>query len=153
MIEYTGEGHKRINGWLRRGGMPADPWAAARVRDLDAVLAKNPMQSETVLVRTVDLDAFRLAGGGDLARVVGVVRVERGYLSTTMYADGGRTKAYADPVRLIVRLPAGTPAAAVGELSVAGQGEVLLGRGLRYVLSDPAYDPGIGMWVVVMEIV
>jgi hypothetical protein len=118
------------------------------------VLAVNPLEQMTVLTRTVSLDAFGLSSGEDFAGIVGVFRVERGYVSTTRYPDRGWTKKCSDPVRLTVIAPAGTPAAAIEGISkVPGQGEILLGRGLRYTIVGSEYDGGLEMWRATIAIV
>ncbi|MGX9669933.1 VG15 protein [Mycobacterium sp. HM-7] len=153
VIGYTGQDHERINGWLRRESTKPDPWVQARIKDLDAVLAANPLPGRTVLTRTVDVDAFGITRGDDLAKIAGVPRIERGYMSTTRLPGGGTTKDYKTPVRLTVMAPAGTPAAAIEDISkFPGQGEILLGRGLRYTIVNPAYDERLGMWRATMLI-
>lgn len=154
VIDYTGSGHKRINQWLRRGQLPVDPSVAAKVKDIDAVLAKNPFTETAVLTRTIDMqETFKITRGEDLIKIAGKDRVEHGYMSTTRISSGGKTKDYAKPVRLRVVAPRGTPAAAIEDISkYPGQGEVLLGRGLRYIIKDPVYDPGIGMWTATLRI-
>jgi len=153
VIDYTGDDHKRINGWLRRGQVPDDQWITARVKDLDAVLAKNPLTQPATLTRTIDLSSFGLTTGDDLTKVVGSLRTERGYMSTTRHPSGGATKDYANPVRLTVHAPAGTPAAAIEDISkVPGQGEVLLGRDLRYLITSQHFDAEIGIWRATIEI-
>lgn len=153
VIGYTGEDHERINGWLRRDNAKPDPWVQARTKDLDAVLGVNPLPGRTVLTRTVDVDAFGITRGEDLEKIAGVPRIERGYMSTTRFPDGGQTKQYKTPVRLTVMAPAGTPAAAIEDISkFPRQGEVLLGRGLQYTLVNAAYDERLGMWRATMLI-
>lgn len=123
------------------------------MRDLDEVLAVNPLAVQTALTRTVDLSAFGLTRGEELAKVVGTMRVERGYMSTTRLPSGGATKTYKAPVRLTIIAPAGTPAAAVEDVSkFPGQGEVILGRGLGYTIVEPTYDDQLGMWRATMLI-
>ncbi|WP_409430554.1 ADP-ribosyltransferase [Mycobacterium sp. SMC-16] len=153
VIGYTGKDHERINGWLRRDNAKPDPWTAARIKDLDAVLGANPLPGFTALTRTVDVDAFGITRGDDLAKIAGVQRIEHGYISTTRHSGGGTTKDYKTPVRLTVMAPAGTPAAAIEDVSkFPGQGEVLLGRGLEYTIVNPAYDEQLGMWRATMLI-
>ncbi|MUL47596.1 hypothetical protein FZI85_25105 [Mycobacterium sp. CBMA293] len=154
VVDYTGNGHERINQWLRRGQVPADPSVAAKVKDIDAVLGKNPVTQPTVLTRTIDMqDTFKIARGEDLAKIVGTQRIEHGFMSTTRLPDGGATKAYKAPVRLTVHVPPGTPAAAIEDVSkFPGQGEILLGRGLGYTIVNPTYDSQLGMWRATMLI-
>ncbi|BBZ65809.1 hypothetical protein MINS_12380 [Mycolicibacterium insubricum] len=147
VIGYTGDTHKRINGWLRRGQTPQDTWVAARMKDLDEVLAHNPLAAPTILTRTTELSTFGVTRQQGMSKVVGTARTELGYMSTTRFPDGGDTKKYIDPVRLTVLVPPGTPAAAIEDISkVPRQGEILLGRGQRYVVTAAAYDRTIGMW-------
>lgn len=153
VIGYTGADHERINKWLRRKNTKPDAWVEARVKDLDAVLDANPLPARTVLTRTVDLEAFGITNGEDLAKIVGTQRIERGYMSTTRLPGGGTTKDYKAPVRLTVIAPRGTPAAAVEDISkFSGQGEVLLARGLGYTIINPTYDGQLGMWRATMLI-
>ena len=155
VIDYTGEDHRRINGWLRRGQTPDDKWAAARTKDLDAVLAKNPFARTTVLTRTSELSDFGLTSGEGLDGIAGKLRTEHGFMSTTRFPDGGDTKGYKNPVRFAVIAPAGTPAAAIEDLSkFARQGEVLVARGRRIMVvpGSPRYDAEIEMWRATMLI-
>ncbi|MEB3067967.1 ADP-ribosyltransferase [[Mycobacterium] vasticus] len=154
LVDYTGSGHLRINQWLRRGQQPADLWVAAQVRDIDVVLSANPLARDTELIRTIDMrEAFHIVRGEDLVKIAHKDRVERGFLSTTRFAAGGRVKESARPVRLTLFVPLGTPAAAIEDISkFPDQGEVLLGRGLWYVLRDPAYARTIGVWTATLEI-
>ena len=154
VVDYTSTGHKRINQWLRRGQMPVDPSVAAKVKDIDAVLAKNPLSDVAALTRTIDMqETFKITRGEDLVKIAGKERIERGFMSTTRISAGGKTKDYAKPVRLSVVAPKGTPAAAIEDISkYAGQGEVLLGRGLKYIVVDPVYDGSLGMWRATMYI-
>lgn len=46
VVDYTGDGHKRINQWLRRGQVPVEPAVAAKVKDIDAVLARIHSHSQ-----------------------------------------------------------------------------------------------------------
>lgn len=154
VIAYTGSGHQQINGWLRRRQTPADTQIQARVRDIDAVLAKRPLELHTILTRTTDLSSFGLTSGDGLKGLHGLPRRELGYMSTTRLADGGRTATYKNPVRLTVLAPPGTHAAAIEDISkVPGQGEILLGRNLMYVIVDSRYDGDIGMWRATVRIV
>ncbi|MCV7385244.1 hypothetical protein H7K14_15520 [Mycolicibacter longobardus] len=154
MVDYTGDGHKRINQWLRRGQVPVEPAVAAKVKDIDAVLATNPLAQPTVLTRTIDMqETFKIARGEDLSKIVGTQRTELGYMSTTRLPGGGSTREYKAPVRLAIHAPAGVPAAAIEDISVyPGQGEILLGRGLRYLVTTAAYDAKIGMWRATIEV-
>lgn len=153
VIGYTGPDHERINKWLRRKNAKPDAWVEARVKDLDAVLDANPLPTRTVLTRTVNLEAFGIASGEDLTKIVGTQRIERGYMSTTRLPGGGTTKDYKAPVRLTVIAPRGTPAAAVEDISkYPGQGEILLARGLGYTIINPTYDSQLGMWRATMLI-
>ncbi|MEC4616202.1 VG15 protein [Tsukamurella tyrosinosolvens] len=147
IVDYTGKPHERINGWLRRSGAKPDPWVSSRVRSLDAVLAKNPLERPTVLTRVVSLrGTFNLTSGEGLAGIVGSPRVEDGYLSTSRKRTF-TMKEIKDPVVLDVIAPPGTPAAAIEDVSqYPGQFEVLLGRGLSYVLADPKWDERNGVW-------
>lgn len=123
------------------------------MKDLDAVLAERPFVRNNELTRTVDALSLGLASGDELRKIIGRARVEDGYLSTTRFADGGATKGYRGAVRLTVVAPAGTHAAAIEDVSrVPGQGEVLLARGLKYVITAAAYDARIGMWRATMTI-
>lgn len=152
VIGYTGDDHKRINGWLRRRNPQPDPWVSARVKDLDMVLAENSLTRRTILTRTVDADGFGLTSGDGLPRITGIQRIERGYMSTTRLA-GGSTKNYMAAIRLTVVVPPGTPAAAVEDVSkYPGQSEILLGRGLGFMIVDPTYDSQQGMWCATMLI-
>ena len=87
VVAYSGEDHQRINGWLRRGMVSHEPWWAARVADLDAILARKPLRLPTVLTRTTDLTSFGVTDGRNLIKLVGTAREEWGYLSTTVDAD------------------------------------------------------------------
>ncbi|WP_411815758.1 ADP-ribosyltransferase [Gordonia sp. SND2] len=155
--EYTGPSHRDINNWLRRsrGDLDAElrPDLRAKVKSLDAVLQKRPTTEPIELTRTVGLDAFKLTRGEDLVKVEGSPRREHGYMSTSRMPDGGNTKDYKKPVRLTVKVPPGTPAAVIEDVSkYAGQGEVLLGRGLKYILVGSRFDPQINMWRATMVI-
>lgn len=147
VVDYTGEDHKRINGWLRAGVTVSDAWAAARAEDLDAVLEVNPLAAPTTLTRIVSLSqAFKRAGGEGLTKIAGLQRVERGFLSTSRKTSFSMKK-ITDPVVLDVLAPTGTPAAAIEDLSKApNQFEVLLGRGLQYVIVEPFRDEKNGVW-------
>ena len=130
-----------------------DPWVSARVKDLDMVLAEDPLNRTALLTRTTDMSSFGITSGEDFAKLVGAVRTEPGYISTSRIPGGGTTKKYTDPVRVKVIAPSGTPAAAIEDLSmVPRQGEILLDRGREYVITSAAYDDSIGMWRVTIEI-
>lgn len=122
----------------------------AYVNRIDAVLAKNPLTETTVLTRTIDLvDSFRITSGEHLERFAGRDRSEWGYMSTCRLAGGGNTKSYKYPARLTVIAPKGTPAAAIENLSLfPDQAEVLLGRGLRYLVvpRSAKCDHSTAMW-------
>ena len=154
MVDYTGSGHKRINKWLRRGQIPGDTSVAAAVKDIDTVLAKNKLPQTTHLTRVVSLSkAFQLTGGADLeTKVAGKLRTEDGFMSTSRRPEFDMED-IADPVVLDVIAPAGTPAAAIEDISkVPRQYEILLGRDLDYVIREPWYDQNAGVWRATLRI-
>jgi hypothetical protein len=71
--DYTGELHETINQWLRnpkgKSREVADT-ARSRTKSLDAVLAKNPLTSETRLTRYTRLRSFGVIDGAGLAKIV-----------------------------------------------------------------------------------
>lgn len=82
VIEYTGNDHFVINGWLREPGTKRSQnsvgFARSRVKSIDAVLAKKPLTETTHLYRVVDMNAFGIARGEDLEKIAGVDRIELG---------------------------------------------------------------------------
>lgn len=155
VIDYTGHGHRDINGWLRKPAgrtREADDYARSRTKSLDAVLAHNRLTRRTRLTRVVGMDAFGISNGADLEKLAGVQRVERGYLSTSRFQTY-KMKDIKQPVVLDVIAPEGTPAAAIEEISAfGGQGEILLGRNLPYMIVNPVYDEQSNTWRATMLI-
>ncbi|WP_298445686.1 ADP-ribosyltransferase [Gordonia sp. (in: high G+C Gram-positive bacteria)] len=155
VIDYTGEGHAVINGWLRGAALSrrSADYARSRTASLDAVLAAIPLTRAMHVTRVVGIRAtFGLNDGHDLDRIVGQPRMEAGFLSTSRMRTYP-VKNRADPILLDVDVPAGTPAAALEDVSrYPEQCEILLGRNLGYVILTPQYDRNVGWWRATMLI-
>lgn len=153
--DYTGALHGTINQWLRnpkgKSRETADI-ARSRVKSFDAVLAANPLTSETRLTRHTRLSSFGLVDGSGVEKIVAEPRVEDAFISTSRKRVFD-VKRVPDLIILDVAVPPGTPAAALEGISkVPRQYEILLGRRLRYYLLDPRYDDTANAWRATMRI-
>jgi hypothetical protein len=160
---YTTNSYQRINRYLRtgnptKGGVPSDKTVTQvqeAIRNIDSSM--RPLPEDIILRRGVQLDCFGADETTDMTRLIGKTFEEKGYLSTTIKDVGFKRR-----VQLEVLTPRGTPAVWVDPVSsYTSQGlaenEMLLGRGLRYVVQSaedlhPA-ESFDAKWKVVVKIV
>lgn len=152
---YTGGTYSAWNSQLRR--TQGDPGQyAPTLNKVDAAMPIQPMTEDVILHRGTGTAAFDFGDGQrrdgrthDLARLVGSVQAEHGYLSMSV-GDSAAFSSY--EVQMKVRAPKGTPAAYVKAFSnFSHEREVIGARGLRYYV-HAAYKVD-HRWVLEVEIV
>lgn len=114
---YTAAGgFERVNRALR-GHASMTPELERRITLIRAALHRFPLDVEARVTREIGAVAIGLTTAADAPTAVGRLVNEAAFLSTSMRADPPRSTAHIDPIDLDLRLPAGTPALAVGSLS------------------------------------
>lgn len=137
--EYSGESiggatcYREINGFLR-GREPATPQIESHIRHIDAALGVVPVPEDLEVVRGTTEHAFTVP----LHLLTGEAVTEKGYLSTSI----GRTPAFDHVIWMHLAVPKGTPAIYMEAVTECpGERELLLGRGLSYVVDRVDFDP------------
>lgn len=138
LSDYTGGGYLDANpvlrGQLSAAGMrPGAYDDALRMID-DATAGMRPLPEPVTTWRRVDRDAFGVDELDELTGLVGTVRQEQGFLSTSirddLYPELG-------DVYIEVRAPAGTPAAYVDPISQVQPGDPGVDQAERELLFAP----------------
>ena len=93
------------------------PELQRRIDTIRAAIHRFPLDADARVTREIGAAAMGLASAADAPTAVGQLFNEAGFLSTSMNANPPRSTTHIDPVDLDLRLPAGTPALAVGSLS------------------------------------
>lgn len=163
--DYTGSDFRWINGHLRDGLNPmvkdSPSWAAeekrieGQVAGLDKALARQPLMQDTIVYRNTQLtyDTYvpvgedaagkmmygeipkPVFGVADISQAIGQVFEDRGFMSTSI--DGRTFSSRVNSIRMKIIAPRGTPALWADPVSrMQGEREMLLGRGLRYVVES-----------------
>lgn len=153
--DYSDVAYLSVNKGLRSAGGKLKALSKANqtlVKDLDTAVNLLPFDADMKLSRLVDPDAFGLTSADQLASAVGRSFTDHGFISTSR-RSGKSDIRYTDPILLDVLAPTGTPAASISHLAlVQSEREVLLGRGLSYILSNARYDSRRKMWRATMLI-
>lgn len=134
---YTDNAYDRINPELRAGGTPPE------TREIDRAIAKGKTTEDVVVHRGVKRhDFFAKLDRGE--SVAGNIVEERAYVSTSLNRD----KAFDGRYRLRIRVPKGSEALWVGDLSAHSEElEAILPRGTRLYVVD-ATKTSNGEWKV-----
>lgn len=146
--KYTGSAYKAINTCLRK------PTTCIPGNKDDAKQIQAGMRPTTRSFR-VFRGTDTLGEGiktSDLPGLVGKTITDSAFMSTTVDPTGG----FSGPLRLVVDVPVGTPAAWVGHISLhPSENELLLASGLKYrvtAVEHPA-DTGLYYTIIRMEVV
>lgn len=153
--DYTGnDGFLRVNGVMRGHldlGKHERQKVTTQIRHLAA--AMRPTDRPLVVFRNSDLHALGIRSSDaatqfeELRKLQGRVLQDAAFVSTSLERDATGSKA---PLRLEIEVPAGTPAAYVGEISdFPEEKELILGPGQRLQVVSIAGDPRQGERVVV----
>ncbi|MFB4301422.1 ADP-ribosyltransferase [Actinomadura sp. NTSP31] len=129
--------YQEMNGQLRSGG-PIDPEVQRHLDEIDQALAGNPIPEDVMISRGTDLGHLDM----DAPDMIGQSFGDPGYLSTSL---GGPAGAFAGKDAVLhMRVPAGTPALWVENVSAFGGGEreLLLGRGMTFHVDDVIFHDG-----------
>lgn len=157
--DYTGSLYDSLNDHLRKTkGKPTDHLDA--VKNIDNAMGHIPIPEDVILHRGVGaarygqhqftLDGVGYTEADDLAKLIGSVQVDHGFISTSV----GNSAAFSShPIQLKIRAPKGTPASLVTSFSNYGtaERELILGRGQRMFVHN-AYKKN-GKWFLEVEIV
>lgn len=127
---YTGRDYQVMNQCLR--GQLTCSGAVQELND-NAVAGMRPTTQSLTTYRNANLSAFGVRSAEDLTGFIGRTVTDQGFFSTSVenaYAATGTS------VRMIVRVPEGTPAAYVEHLSEnAEETELILAPGTQYRIS------------------
>jgi hypothetical protein len=129
-------------------GVPEAEQAFAResIERIDEAVHLQPVPEDVLVVREVFPDTFDRR----ISELEGTVQEDLSFLSTALTA--GPVYDPTRPVALHLRVPAGTPALYLGDVSEApGEQELVLGRGVRYRVVAPPRRIG-GRWHVYAEV-
>lgn len=136
--EYSGEStggatcYRQINSYLRGRG-PATPQIESHIRHIDAALDVVPVPEHLLVVRGTTARAFDLP----MDELEEATITDSGYLSTSI----GRTPAFDHVIWVHLTVPKGTPAIYMeGVTECPGERELLLGRGLSYLVDQVEQD-------------
>ncbi|OIN79795.1 ADP-ribosyltransferase [Mycobacterium malmoense] len=113
---YAVGGFQRINAALR-GDVHMTAQLLQRIETIRAALHRFPLETDVRVTREIGAADIGLARAADAPTAVGQPFYEAGFISTSMNEDPPRSTTHIDPLELDLRLPAGTPALAVGRLS------------------------------------
>jgi hypothetical protein len=125
--------YREINGHLR-GTLAATPQLDHHIHAIDAALRLVPVPETLAVVRGTAPRAFPVP----VHLLAGETVTERGYLSTSI----GQTPAFDNRVWMHLSVPKGTPAIFMEDVThCPGERELLLARGLSYVVDRVDVDP------------
>jgi hypothetical protein len=153
---YTGSSYRSWNDALRRAKGKGDlgHWADD-TRIVDEGMQKSLIPEDVIVHRGTNFDEVEFDGGlrsssvppPDPRTLIGTVQTQHGYMSTSV----GTEAAFSGRLKLVVRVPAGHPAAYVDNFSrFKGERELLLSRDTQLFVHD-VYEQG-GRWVAEAEV-
>ncbi|MFI6578831.1 ADP-ribosyltransferase [Nocardiopsis sp. NPDC050513] len=138
------------NDYLRSPYDDPPAWLEGDLRLIDEALGGRPLPNDVVVSRGTGLghlgvDPWELTGGN-------FTYTNKGYLSTSLGSVPGLYQSKEAVLHL--RVPAGTPALWMPEVSRSGaaERELLLGRGIEYRIVDAILDEN-GQWQIYAEVV
>ncbi|MBM7786579.1 ADP-ribosyltransferase [Tenggerimyces flavus] len=144
--EYSGESiggatcYREINSYLRGRG-PATAQVESHIRHIDTALELVPVPEDLVVVRGVDPRVF----SSPVDRLSGRTIADNAFLSTSI----GTTPAFDHDAWIYLTVPKGTPAIYMEAITECpGERELLLGRGLSYLVDRVDRDAVRGKWQV-----
>lgn len=153
LTQYTAGGARDMNALLRGTRPPTERDSLVLGDIRDAVAEMRPLPVDVLLYRYVGPEAFGVASVADLTGLVGRRLQERGFMSTTLVAEGWSDRAgqmamaSRRPVRMEIAAPAGTRAAYVDPISAhPGQYEMVLAPGTVFQVVEVVVE---GRWTVV----
>ncbi|WP_165763098.1 ADP-ribosyltransferase [Mycolicibacterium conceptionense] len=88
-----------------------------RVSLIRSALHRFPLEFDTRVTREIGAADIGLSASDEAPQLVGRPLRDAAFLSTSMKPDPPRSPTHRDPIELDLRVPAGTPALAVGSLS------------------------------------
>ncbi|MCX5198973.1 hypothetical protein OOK31_34670 [Streptomyces sp. NBC_00249] len=125
--------YKEINGYLR-GYEPGSPEVDDSIQRIDEGLELQTVPEDLTVMRETGLNSFNCP----IEKIKGSVQTDQGYLSTALGSDPDF--APDKEVVLHLKVPEGTPAIYMEGLSqYDSERELLLGRGLSYLVTDATF--------------
>jgi SPP1 gp7 family putative phage head morphogenesis protein len=155
LVGYSGASFKMVNDYLRKGAstLPysvTEPQMKEFIKNMDSGLNRYTAPQDFRVVRGSSTSAF---AGVPMDQIAGRVFTEKGFLSTSV---GNHVVAgwSGKPVIMHINVPKGTPAYYLANVShYPLEREMLLGRGLKYIVKSSVYNKATGKWEVEVDVV
>jgi hypothetical protein len=143
---YAVGGFQRINAALR-GHAEMTPRLRQCIETIRAALHRFPLDMDSRVTREIGAADIGLSTATEAPTTVGQPFYEAGFLSTSMNENPPRSTTHIDPIELDLRLPAGTPALAIGSLSEFPlERELLVVDARRLLIVQSRWNAGTQRW-------